>query len=330
MRRKLVSLLAVALLVGAAGCNYPGVAAPTPFEFPSPNATLTEVFRPTITLPGGLRITDTPPPTAAGEEATAVPPSATTAAEPTETTAPPAPTATNTVAPTNTTAPQPTRTAPATRSGVTITASFMNDRPTIDGRLDEWPSLERHRITDVVFGANRYTGEEDLSARAVMFGWDEDFLFIAGRVIDDDYVQTAEGENIFLGDSLEILLDADVPGDYYDQSLNDDDYQLGISPGYGEPGVDMEAWLWYPRSERGEADEVRIGAMEVDDGYRFEIAIPWDLFDIDPQTGRTFGFAFSISDNDNPNDDVQQTMVSTVPRRVLTDPTTWGNLTLGR
>ncbi len=330
MRRKLILLLAVALLVVAAGCNYPGVAVPTPFEFPSPNATLTEVFRPTVTLPGGLNITSTSPPTAAGEEATAVPPSPTTPAEPAATTAPPPPTATNTPPPpTNTTAPQPTRTAPATRGGVTITANFMSDRPVIDGRLDEW-SLERHRITEVVFGANRYSGEEDLSARAVMFGWDEDYLYIGGRVMDDEYVQNAEGEDLFLGDSLEILLDADIPGDFNDQSLNDDDYQLGISPGFGDPGVDMEAWLWYPRSERGEADEVRVGAMEVDDGYRFEIAIPWDLFDIDPRSGSTFGFAFSISDNDNRNENVQQSMVSTVPRRVLTDPTTWGNLTLRR
>jgi hypothetical protein len=43
-----------------------------------------------------------------------------------------------------------------------------------------------------------------------------------------------------------------------------------------------------------------------------------------------YGFAFAVSDNDNPNANEQQSMISNVPDRRLTNPTTWGNLVLGQ
>ena len=50
--------------------------------------------------------------------------------------------------------------------------------------------------------------------------------------------------------------------------------------------------------------------------------------DINPAEGQHFGFAYSISDNDNRNKNLQQSMVSHVPFRTLSDPRTWGDLTL--
>jgi hypothetical protein len=64
------------------------------------------------------------------------------------------------------------------------------------------------------------------------------------------------------------------------------------------------------------------------DGYRIEFAIPWSVFGISPVKGQLLGFAVSVSDNDNKTQDLQQTMISSAPHRVLTDPTTWGLLIL--
>jgi hypothetical protein len=66
------------------------------------------------------------------------------------------------------------------------------------------------------------------------------------------------------------------------------------------------------------------------DGYIVEAIIPWSILGITPAKDQRYGFAFTISDDDNPDKAVQQSLVSNVSTRVLTDPTTWGNLVLIR
>jgi hypothetical protein len=103
---------------------------------------------------------------------------------------------------------------------------------------------------------------------------------------------------------------------------------LGISPGSPQPGDDPEAYLWYPSSRAGNYNEVKIGSTPTDNGYRVEVSIPWSLFKTNPVKGDHFGFCMSISDNDKSGANVQQSMVSNVSTRVLTDPTTWGDIQL--
>lgn len=106
------------------------------------------------------------------------------------------------------------------------------------------------------------------------------------------------------------------------------DYQIGISPGRPGIGHNMEAYLWYPQTKAGSLSNVAIGAVPMPGGYRIEFAIPWSVFGITPAKGQVFGFAVSVSDNDNPSQNVQQTIISNAPKRALTNPTTWGLLTL--
>jgi hypothetical protein len=203
---------------------------------------------------------------------------------------------------------------------------YFDTPPRIDASLEDW-NLDRYRIEQVVYGKSDHSGPDDLSGRA-MVGWDEDNLYLGIRVIDNKYVQNTSGSNLFKGDSLEILLDTDVSSDYYLGELNGDDFQLGISPGSPAPKVEPEAYLWFPSAIAGGQDQVDIAARSRGDGYIVEAEIPWSVFDVNPSTGQHFGFAFSISDNDNPNQNIQQSMVSYVPIRTLSDPTTWGDLTL--
>jgi hypothetical protein len=212
------------------------------------------------------------------------------------------------------------------RPKFSMTGIFFSDPPKIDGRLGDW-NQDRYLIETVVFGKESHSGPQDLSGRA-MIGWDKTNLYLGIRVIDDKYVQNAKGENLFKGDSLDILLDADVPSDFYLGRLNGDDFQIGISPGSPNPNDDPEAYLWFPKSSEGGRGEVKIASRTREDGYVVEVAMPWSVFSVSPSKGQHFGFAFSISDNDNPNQNVQQSMVSFVPIRTLSDPTTWGDLTL--
>ena len=94
------------------------------------------------------------------------------------------------------------------------------------------------------------------------------------------------------------------------------------------PLCQTEAYLWHPKSIEGGQDNVSIASRAREDGYIVEAGIPWSVFDVSPTEGQHFGFAYSISDNDNPNKNVQQSMISFVPIRTLSDPTTWGDLTL--
>ena len=214
------------------------------------------------------------------------------------------------------------------RPKFSLPAQYMDNPPEIDGELDDW-DFDRYPIESVVYGGNNWNGIEDLSGRA-MLGWDDDYLYVAVRVLDDVYAQDASGENLYKGDSLEILLDTDVSSDYYYGALSADDYQLGLSPGSPDPGDDPEAYLWYPRSEEGRPQKVVIGARSREDGYIIEAAIPWFNFGVDPYIGQHFGFCLSISDNDNRDKNEQQSMVSSALTRQLTDPMTWGDLTLIR
>lgn len=207
-----------------------------------------------------------------------------------------------------------------------MTAHYIQKEPTIDGVFDEW-NLDRYSVSSVVYGDDRWNGNDDLSS-TLMIGWDDYYLYLAARVKDDIYVQKASGKNLFKGDSIELLLDVNVSRDYNDHNLSGDDYQIGISPGQSTPSDDIETYLWYPASKAGEYQTIKAAALPTDDGYRIEAKIPWEIFGITPDIGKHFGFAFSVSDNDKSSENVQQSMVSNVSNRHLTDPTTWGDLLL--
>lgn len=312
-------LLAAGLLVLASlACNFPFVASPTPFAFPTPDLTMTALFNPTVTTNAVIFPTQTIPP--AWVSPTATPPGQMPTLVPTDTPLPPTSTATRT--------PTPTRSyaGPGMRPKFSMVGNYFEAPPRIDASLEDW-NFDRYRIEQVVYGKNEHSGIDDLSGRA-MVGWDEDNLYLGIRVVDDRYVQNSSGSNLFKGDSLDILLDTDVSSDFYLGELNQDDFQIGISPGSPVPKDDPEAYLWFPKEIEGGRDQVDIAARSRSDGYIVEAAIPWSVFDVSPSKGQHFGFAYSISDNDNRNQNIQQSMVSFVPIRTLNDPTTWGDLTL--
>ncbi len=270
--------------------------------------------------------------TAAAPGTPIIVPSATSPAVPLPTNTPLSPT--NTPLPTNTATPTQTPITPAPTPTFTSTpiarvsseAASLSTPPTIDGPWDEWTTTQ-YPIKNVVFGAANWKGSSDLQA-SYRVGWDSHNLYLAVKVIDDVYVQNATGANLYKGDSIEVLLSTNPAADSSSLGLTAADYQVGISP--GRPSIDQntEAYLWYPQAKAGSLSNVAIGAVPMNDGYRVEFAIPWSVFGISPAKGQLLGFAVSVSDNDNKSENVQQTLISSAPDRVLTDPTSWGLLTL--
>jgi len=321
------TLIASVMMLLVTACELPG-ATPSPDLFPTPDLTMTAIYAvlyETQVTPDQIpaAVTQTSPPTdiiLPSETFTPLPPTPTNTPVPTQTSVPPTLTLTP-VLPTNT--PRP-----LIRTGASITATYLGVRPDINGYLGEW-NLTKYAVTSIVYGGNLWDNADDLSAR-VQVGWDNANLYLAVEVIDEDYEQNTGGVNLFKGDSLEILLDTNISTDFYVRSLSADDFQLGISAGSPLPDDDPEAYLWYPSSIDGGRSQVEIAAVSTDDGYNVEVAIPWSVFEMTPQAGQHYGFAFSISDNDIDGGIAQQSMISNVSTRVLVDPTTWGDLLLYR
>lgn len=202
----------------------------------------------------------------------------------------------------------------------------MNPPPVIDGVWDEWTS-KAYPANAIVFGRNNWTGSADLEP-SFRVAWDNTNLYLAVKVFDDVYVQNATGKDLFRGDSIELLFDNNLVGDFSVSSLNGDDYQLGVSPGNPDTDGAKEAYLWFPADQAGSRGQVQIGAVSSEGLYRIEFAVPWTILGVSPSAGQKYGFALSASDNDNLSENVQQTLASSAPNRMLTNPTTWGMVTL--
>lgn len=311
MSKKTLTFLSMILMVSLlAACNLPGQAQPTQDLFPTPNLTLTALFE-----PGGIPPTVTPPVVVTATSG---------ASQATATQAPP--TATATSAATATATKMTPSATPATRPGPAIKAAYLATAPTIDGDWGEWKT-DAYPARFVVYGAANWKNSDDLEG-SFRVGWDNTYLYLAAKVLDDSYVQIASGAEIYKGDSLEILFDKDLWGDFSTRSLSSDDFQIGISAGKDSIGGSTSAYLWYPAGKAGTLSGVKIAAVSSAGVYRVEIAIPWSALGVTPAAGAQYGFGFSVSDNDKSGTKEQQSMVSNLEGRNFLDPGTWGTLTL--
>lgn len=329
MNEKKVIIIAIILLItiGLSACNLPFRSTPTPFVPATTNPTSAAVYDLLATstaqaqtpfVPTEVPVQPTAPPAVTETS----PPSAN---EATATSAPPTATKAPTDAPTKA-ATNPPSSSSVTRNKPYLKGYYLKAEPEIDGDLSEW-DIPEYPVEEVVFGEENWSGTADLSAE-VRIGWDDYNFYIAAEVTDDVYVQNSGSRLLYLGDDVEIQLDKSLTADYYVQTLSADDFQLGVSPGSPDPGTALESFLWYPRNVRGVYPTVEMVAEKTADGYTIEVKIPWKIFNMTPVKNAHYGFAFSVSDNDDPDEIVQQSMVSTNPYRMLTNPTTWNDLEL--
>lgn len=306
------------LIVGATGC--------IPFRPVDTQATVNAVA---TGVQGTLEASGTrPPQPSSTAQATlgADSPTATLEAPP-ATTQPPAATATvalPTALPATMT-PQPATPSGLHRDGTPLlVAARPGTAPTIDSDLSEW-TLDL-RLDQNAFGGDQWTGIGDDSADYAL-EWDDNRLYLAVRVSDDVFVQTQRGETLFRGDSLELLFDSDLGGDFTSTQLSADDIQLGLSPG-DFAGIGADTYLWFPADRKGSSTGISLAARKTSAGYDLEASIPWSLFNVTPTAGARYGFLLSLNDNDMPNSATQQSMISSTTGRRLTNPTTWATLEL--
>lgn len=319
--KKLSILIATFLMstIILTSCVWPFGETPAAPVEGTPNATLTALFDPSHGIPATI----TPPVIATTMPELPTVDLSTATLEPTFTSTT-APTATNTALPTNTPIP-----APAVRGNAQLVAKFLSTPPVQDGTYAEWvDKTNKYTMPNFAWGKSNWANHADLEG-AFAVAWDNTNLYIAFKITDDIYNQPKAGGEIYLGDTVEILLDTNLLGDFYTTSLSADDYQLGLSAGMPSKGIETGAYLWYPSNVAGKRSQVTISTQfESATIYRIEAAIPWSMYGITPTNGMRLGFAVNVDDNDNVITYDKMTMLSSASGLSVFNPTTWGELVL--
>jgi hypothetical protein len=295
-QRLLRSLLPLVMLIGAAlACG------PRPQE-PDSQQSVRQVFE-TITAEANMP----PQPTTVGADevpATDTPPAPTTA---------------------------PTATPPDSRSanGETRPIARCQQSITIDADSSEW-DFSAGGVWDIaenVFGAGNWNGAGDASGKALLC-WTDSSLYIAVNVTDDVHVQTQTGQTAWQGDEVELFFDANLRADFYEDTVDSDDSQLGLSP--GDFDELPPAAVRYAPSFLDNINVELAASRPVETGgnYFLEVAIPWSILSVNPQPDTNYGLCLTVSDNDQEGEAVQDSMVSDCEDLFYRDPTTWETVRL--
>jgi hypothetical protein len=207
----------------------------------------------------------------------------------------------------------------------------------LDGSQSDWDALtgldgvEWTTFSTISYDencANRYPDSSnltDLEAR-VQLAYDVENLY-AAFIVNDDGVITYTGpdERYFLGDSPQLLLDLDLNGDFDDARLSPDDVEIDLYPDFDLPRAAF--WQLNTLSSR-QFTEAIVVTTATDTGYFLEAALPWQMLNTTPQPGDRLGIVASINDNDTPETNAQECIITTSPQLDWRNPTTWGTLFL--
>lgn len=178
----------------------------------------------------------------------------------------------------NTVLPERAGTAPAIQKPVTL-----------DGRVSEWP---RRSWTDISSGEHMESGVRGLRDTEARFAvqWDEDNLYLAVVLGDNETLNSEDGEDIWRGDCVEIYLNPSGTDFVWGAPTA---FQLGFSPltKSGPPG----RWAWFQRRAPSE-EEVR--AVWDRRGRTLEVALAWSFLGVRPGINRDLGFSLGFHDKD--------------------------------
>jgi hypothetical protein len=211
---------------------------------------------------------------------------------------------------------------------VTVEAPPCDPAIVADGsRSGDWDAQAERAsvpIVEVVYGREARQSSSDLAGTSNVC-WADNGLALFVNVIDDTHVQTQTGADIYKGDEVEVFLDADLRGDYYEETWGDDDTQIGLSPGDFASLV-PEAFRYRPPG--APIVGAQVVAVPTENGYNLEAIVPWSALGISPETDEPYGFCLALSDNDQPDTAKQESLVSNCLRLAASNPTTYSNLIL--
>ncbi len=194
----------------------------------------------------------------------------------------------------------------------------------IDGNLDDWKGIKPIPIDErkyVVYqvAPKKWEGLKDLSCDAYL-AWSQQGLYLAFDVKDDIIVQNGTNDMIVNGDHIEIWFDTDYETDEAQPFTNEDDFQIGLSPGNFKD-VKPDLYVWAPaRIEQKDTATIKYTAKKTDHGYIIESYFPSTFFgDFKPEPNKKIRFNLDPSDTDGPVA-IQEVLMSTSICRKYNNP----------
>lgn len=206
----------------------------------------------------------------------------------------------------------------------TIDIPYAETKIIVDGNIGDWKNIKPISINErkyVVYQVSpkKWEGAEDLSCDAY-FAWSEEGLYLAFDVKDDIILQNQTSDMIVNGDHMEIWFDMDYEGDEAQPFTNEDDYQIGISPGNFND-VKPDIYVWAPAEVKEEdVALIKYVAKKTDTGYIIETHFPATFFgDFKPEANKKIRFNLDPSDTDGPVL-MQEVLMSTSVCRKYNNP----------
>jgi hypothetical protein len=167
--------------------------------------------------------------------------------------------------------------------------------PVIDGKIDEWTLYDKAQIANPTIKKENFTSIKDCSG-IIHTCWDDTNFYFAVQVTDDVFSQIYTGNQINNGDSVTLVFDTDLPGDFNIPFYNSDDSQMDFSPG-NFSAIKASAFINFPAKT---AKDIVIESTQPNGAYIIEASIPWENFvSYGPKDLDVLGFTATIFDTDN-------------------------------
>jgi hypothetical protein len=167
--------------------------------------------------------------------------------------------------------------------------------PVIDGKIDEWALYDKAQIANPTIKKENFTSIKDCSG-IIYTCWDDTNFYFAVQVTDDVFSQIYTGNQINNGDSVTLVFDTDLSGDFNIPFYNSDDSQMDFSPG-NFSAIKPSSFIYFPSKT---AKDIVIKSSQPKGGYIIEASVPWENFvSYGPKDLDVLGFTATIFDTDN-------------------------------
>ena len=182
------------------------------------------------------------------------------------------------------------------RAMATIKAKRLRKTIRIDGNLSEWQNANGVFLGVKHQKVKNWGGNSDLSGDLYL-QWDDKYLYIAAKVIDDELLQPYSMHRIWAADCI----------------------QLGFSGprGVTEMGLALanektpQAYFWSPDKKLLSSEEGSIAIKREKLQMTYEVAIPWKELPVvlPMKTGDELRFSFTFNDADKAGREITQKMI---------------------
>lgn len=151
--------------------------------------------------------------------------------------------------------------------------------------------------------------------------WDDDNIYLAFIVIDDELIPEKEDENIWQDDCIEVWFDTRHDA-VTAEMFQEDEYQIGLTA-FVEKKQQALKWVWRNPYSEEVREKIQVASVIFEGGYVIEAAIPIKAMrGLAPQECKYVGFNVSGVDKDK---DGVWTHI-TWSGKLHSDPTQFGHL----